>query len=60
MYTVRAGDSLQSIANRYGISVATLAHSNVYGAGSPKQGQTLGTGAGLRTGWTLKIPKKAA
>lgn len=57
MYQVRSNDTLASIANRYGISVTTLAHSNVYGAGSPKQGQMLGTGAGLRTGWTLKIPK---
>lgn len=57
MYTVRPGDTLQSLSSKFGVSLTTLAHSNVYGAGSPKQGQMLGTGAGLRTGWTLKIPK---
>jgi len=40
--------------------VATLAHANVYVpgevAGNKKVGQTLGTGAGLKTGQKLNIP----
>lgn len=62
-YTVRAGDTLQSVAARYGISVATLAHTpgNVYVSGeaaASKVGQQLGTGAGLKTGMTLNVPNK--
>lgn len=60
LYTVKPGETLTSIANRFGISVATLAHANVYVpgevAGNKKVGQTLGTGAGLKTGQVLKIP----
>ena len=63
-YTVRAGDTLASVAARYGISIATLAHANKYVpgevAGNAKVGQPLGTGAGLRTGQVLTIPNKAA
>lgn len=59
-YTVKPGQTLSSIANMFGISVATLAHANVYVPGelpgNAKVGQTLGTGAGLRTGQVLKIP----
>jgi len=59
-YTVKKGDTLASIAARYHISVAELAHSNVYVAGevpgNKKVGQTLGTGAGLKTGQVLKVP----
>lgn len=59
-YTVKAGQSLAEIAKANGISVAQLAHSNVYVpgevAGNAKVGQTLGTGAGLKTGQVLKIP----
>lgn len=59
-YTVKPGQTLSSIANMFGISVATLAHANVYVpgevAGNKKVGQTLGTGAGLKTGQVLKIP----
>lgn len=61
-YTVRAGDTLASIAARFGVSVATLAHANVYVtgelAGNKKVGQQLGTGAGLKTGQVLKIPNR--
>jgi hypothetical protein len=46
----------------FGISVPTLAHANVYVAGelpgNAKVGQTLGTGAGLKTGQVLKIPNQ--
>ena len=60
-YTVQAGDTLASIAKKFGISVATLAHDNVYVkgevAGNKKVGQPLGTGAGLLTGQVLKIPQ---
>lgn len=63
-YVVKAGDTLASIAARFGISVATLAHANTYVsgevAGNKKVGQTLGTGAGLKTGQTLKVPNVAA
>jgi LysM repeat protein len=59
-YTVQAGDTLASIAKKFGISVATLAHANVYVKGevpgNAKVGQPLGTGAGLLTGQVLKIP----
>ena len=59
-YIVKKGDTLASIAKKYGISVATLAHANVYVpgevAGNKKVGQTLGTGAGLKTGQKLNIP----
>lgn len=62
-YTVKAGQTLADIANMFGISVATLAHANVYVAGelpgNAKVGQTLGTGAGLKTGQVLKIPHVA-
>jgi LysM repeat protein len=62
-YTVKAGDSLASIAARFGISVTQLAHANVYVAGevpgNKKVGQTLGTGAGVKTGQVLKVPKVA-
>lgn len=63
-YTVKAGDTLASIAARFGISVTQLAHANVYVSGelpgNKKVGQTLGTGAGLKTGQVLKVPKVAA
>jgi LysM repeat protein len=59
-YTVKAGQSLKQIADMYHISIAQLAHSNVYVKGEvpgdKKVGQTLGTGAGLKTGQVLKIP----
>lgn len=59
-YTVRSGDTLASIAKKYGISIAQLAHANVYVAGevpgNHKVGQHLGTGAGLKTGQRLVIP----
>lgn len=59
-YTVKSGDTLASIARKFGISVAALAHANVYVPGEvpgdKKAGQTLGTGAGLKTGQVLKIP----
>ena len=57
---VKKGDTLAAIAARYGISVATLAHNNVYVTGevpgNAKVGQPLGTGAGLKTGQVLKVP----
>lgn len=59
-YTVRAGDTLKSIAAKFGISVTALAHANVYVPGEvpgdKKVGQRLGTGAGLKTGQVLVIP----
>jgi LysM repeat protein len=62
-YTVQAGDTLASIAKKFGISVATLAHANVYVKGevpgNKKVGQPLGTGAGLLTGQVLKIPSSS-
>jgi LysM repeat protein len=61
-YTVKAGETLASIAAKYGISVATLAHNNVYVAGEAAgktPGTKLGTGAGLKTGQVLKIPHVA-
>lgn len=62
-YTVKAGDTLASLASRYGISIGTLAHANTYVKGeaaASKVGQQLGTGAGLKTGQVLKIPNKAS
>lgn len=60
-YKVKPGDTLASVAKKYGISVATLAHANVYVPGEvpgdKKVGQPLGTGAGLKTGQVLKIPQ---
>jgi len=56
---VQPGDTLASLAKRYGITVAQLAHSNTYAPGEAapsKTGKTLGTGAGLKTGQTLKVP----
>lgn len=62
-YTVKAGETLAEIARRYGISVACLAHHNVYVKGevpgNRKVGERLGTGAGLKTGQVLTIPSKA-
>jgi len=59
-YTVRRGDTIASLARRFGITPAQLAHSNVYVPGevpgNAKVGQTLGTGAGLKTGQVLRIP----
>lgn len=57
-YTVRAGQTLAEIAKANGITVAQLAHSNTYAPGEAggKTGQTLGTGAGLKTGQVLRIP----
>lgn len=58
--TVKKGQTLASIAAANHISVAELAHANVYVpgevAGDKKVGQPLGTGAGLKTGQVLKIP----
>ena len=58
--TVQKGQTLASIAAAHHISVAELAHANVYVpgevAGNAKVGQPLGTGAGLKTGQVLKIP----
>lgn len=63
-YTVKPGQTLAQIANMFGVSVASLAHSNVYVSGevpgNAKVGQTLGTGAGLKSGQVLKIPHVAA
>jgi LysM repeat protein len=44
-YTVKAGDTLDKLAAKFGISRVELAHAN-----------GLGTGAGLRTGQVLKVP----
>lgn len=44
-YVVQKGENLLSIAKKFGISRASLAHAN-----------NLGTGAGLRTGQVLKVP----
>jgi LysM repeat protein len=58
--TVKAGQTLDEIAKEYGITPAQLAASNVYVKGelpgNAKVGQTLGTGAGLKTGQVLKVP----
>jgi LysM repeat protein len=62
-YTVHAGDTLQSLAKKYGVTVEQIASApgNVYVAGevpgNKKVGQQLGTGAGLKTGMTLHIPQ---
>lgn len=58
-YTVKTGETLAELAKRFGVSVTQLAHANVYVAGEApggKVGQTLGTGAGLKTGQVLRIP----
>lgn len=59
-YTVKVGDTLASVAAKFNVSVAELAHHNVYVpgevAGNAKVGQTLGTGAGLKTGQVLVVP----
>jgi LysM repeat protein len=47
-YTVLKGETLASVAKKYGISREQLAHAN-----------GLGTGAGLRTGQKLKVPSPA-
>ena len=47
-YIVKKGETLNSIAKSLGISRVDLAHAN-----------GLGTGAGLRTGQTLKVPSPA-
>ena len=47
-YIVKKGETLNSIAKQLGISRVDLAHAN-----------GLGTGAGLRTGQTLKVPSPA-
>jgi len=47
-YVVKKGETLNSIAKQLGISRVDLAHAN-----------GLGTGAGLRTGQTLKVPSPA-
>jgi LysM repeat protein len=44
-YTVKPGDTLDKLAEKYGISRVDLAHAN-----------GLGTGAGLRTGQVLHVP----
>jgi LysM repeat protein len=44
-YTVKAGDTLDSLAAKFGITRVELAHAN-----------GLGTGAGLKTGQVLKVP----
>jgi LysM repeat protein len=58
--TVKAGQTLDEIAKEYGITPAELASQNVYVEGevpgNKKVGQTLGTGAGLKTGQVLKVP----
>lgn len=57
-YTVKPGQNLDQIAKQFGITPAQLAHSNTYAPGevAGKTGQTLGTGAGLKSGQVLKIP----
>lgn len=47
-YTVRKGDTLAAVAQRFSISRVELAHANGFG-----------TGAGLRTGQRLKVPSPA-
>jgi LysM repeat protein len=62
-YTVKAGDTLQSLSKKYGVTVEQIASApgNVYVSGevpgNKKVGQQLGTGAGLKTGMTLNIPQ---
>ena len=48
VYIVRKGDTLNSVARRFGVTRVELAHANGYG-----------TGAGLRTGEHLKVPQPA-
>jgi len=48
VYKVQKGETLDSLAKKFGISRVDLAHAN-----------GLGTGAGLRTGQTLKVPAPA-
>jgi LysM repeat protein len=59
-YTVKPGDTLAGVAKKYGLTVAELAHANVYVPGEVpgnlKVGKPLGTGAGLKTGQVLTIP----
>lgn len=47
-YAVKKGQTLQQVANQFGITREQLAHAN-----------GLGTGAGLRTGQVLHVPKPA-
>lgn len=47
-YKVKKGQTLQDVANQFGISRVQLAHAN-----------GLGTGAGLRTGQVLHVPNPA-
>ena len=47
-YKVKAGETLDSLSAKFGISRVDLAHAN-----------GIGTGAGLRTGQTLKVPSPA-
>jgi LysM repeat protein len=47
-YAVKKGQTLQEVANQFGITREQLAHAN-----------GLGTGAGLRTGQVLHVPKPA-
>ena len=47
-YKVQVGETLDSLSAKFGISRVDLAHAN-----------GLGTGAGLRTGQTLKVPSPA-
>ncbi len=44
-YTVKPGDTLDKLAEKFGVTRVELAHAN-----------GLGTGAGLRTGQVLKVP----
>jgi LysM repeat protein len=46
VYVVRRGDTLNSVAKRFGITRVELAHAN-----------GLGTGAGLRTGQKIHVPE---
>jgi LysM repeat protein len=61
-YTVRPGDTLQSLSQKFGVSLDMIADApgNVYVKGEvpgdKKVGQQLGTGAGLKTGMVLNIP----
>jgi LysM repeat protein len=48
VYIVRKGDTLNSVAKKYGVTRVELAHANGYG-----------TGAGLRTGERLHVPQPA-
>lgn len=62
-YTVKAGDTLQSLSKKYGVTVEQIASApgNVYVKGevpgNKKVGQQLGTGAGLKTGMVINIPQ---